>query len=222
MAAARPRRSSPRPRAYGRRRPPGGGTRRRDLSGGRRTCLKVTSEREAQLVVRERLGDVLVETRDPHAQKAHGAARIEPPEQLEGDLADRAHVVYGGVDAARAGDGAEVVEAHLDADRTAAALLAGERLAQLAGELVKHRLERLEAAQIAVEGRLARLRLRPPDGLDRAVVLEAGQRREVGAEPGAEPPGELLVGRGAQAAERRDAELLQLGHGLGADAGHEA
>jgi hypothetical protein len=48
--------------------------------------------------------------------------------------------------------------------------------------------------EVAVEGRLARLRLGDPDRLDRARVLEARERGEVGAQPRPEPLGELLVG----------------------------
>ena len=84
-----------------------------------------------------------------------------------------------------------------------------ERVAQLAGQAVQHRLELLQAAQVAVEGRLARLGLGHPHGLDGAIVLEARERGEVGAEPRAEPLRELLVRRGAEPPERRDAELLE-------------
>src|SRR4029079_2917992 len=135
-------------------------------------ALKTTSEREAQLIVRQRVRCGFVEAGHTHPEQADGPARVEPPEQLQGDLADGPRVVHGRVDAAGAGDRAEVVEAHLDADRAAEALLAGERLAQLAGELVQDRLELVQPVQVAVEGGLARLGLGDPDRLDRAVVLE--------------------------------------------------
>src|SRR5215211_5522547 len=154
---------------------------------------KITSERQAELIVGHAIPRLLVEAGHAHAEKAHGTPRIETPEQLEGDRRDRAGVVHGGVDAARARHGAEVVEADLDADCAAAALLAGQRLAELAGEPLEHGLELRQAVQVVVEGGLARLRLGDPHRLDRALVLEAGERREVRTEPRAEPLGELLV-----------------------------
>src|SRR6185436_14567469 len=185
-----------------------------------RTCSKTTSERKAELIVRHAQPGVLVQPRHAHAQEPHRAPRIEAAQELEGDRPDGPSVVDGGVEAAGTRHGAEVVEPDLDADRAAAPLLARQRLAQLAREALQDRLELGKAVEVAVEGGLARLRLGAPDGLDGARVLAARERGEMGSEPRPEPLCELLVGRGAQASERGDAELLEPRDGLRPDAGH--
>jgi len=91
----------------------------------------------------------------------------------------------------RAGVSREVVEPHLDADRAARALLADERLAELSGEAVDHRLKRVEAAEVEVERGLARFRFRHAHRLHGAIVLEAGQPPQVGAKAVAEGCGQV-------------------------------
>ena len=159
-------------------------------------------------------------TRTP--SRRTGFCGLQAPQEIAGHLPDRVAVRGGAVQAARPGDGAEVGEADLDADGPAAALLAAERGAQLAGETLQHRLELREPAQVAVESGLARLGFGHPAGLERALVLEAGQRPQVGPEPGSEPRGEVAARHGGEAGQRGDPTRFEPHHGLGPDAGHEA
>ena len=90
------------------------------------------------------------------------------------------------------------------------------------GEPLEHGLELGEAVEVAVEGGLARLRLRDPHRLD-----ARGRPRSGRARPGAGRAGGRTTrmswssGVAPSAAERGDAELLEPRDGLRADAGHE-
>src|SRR5207245_4521173 len=86
------------------------------------------------------------------------------------------------------GMGGEVVEPHLDTDRSPHPLLAGERAAELGRKPVEDGLERIQPAQVGVEGRLPRLRLGYANRLDLAAVLETGEPGEVQSEALAERP----------------------------------
>ena len=76
-----------------------------------------------------------------------------------GDRPDVAQLVDRRRHRARPGDGREVVVADLDADRAAPLVLALERGAELLGQAAQLGLEQTQAAQVLVEGRLARLGL---------------------------------------------------------------
>ena len=115
----------------------------------------------------------------------------------------------------------EVVGAHLDAHRAPAAPVALEVVAQLARQVRQHRLHLVQAAQVGVEGGLARLRLAHAVGLDHALVLESRQRGQVWPQAGTEPLRQPLVGQSGQLVQPRDAALLELGGGLGPDARYE-
>ena len=88
-----------------------------------------------------------------------------------------------GLQRVRAGDRAEVVVAHLDADRPALALVPPQRGAELLGEAVKlsgsswSRPRRSRSKVVSRDSDLAALAT-----LQRAVVLEAGEATEPGAE----------------------------------------
>src|SRR3954465_5424272 len=62
-------------------------------------ALKITSERQAQLIVGDRLAGGLGEPRHPHPEEAHRAARIEASEKLESDRPHGFRVVHRRLDA---------------------------------------------------------------------------------------------------------------------------
>src|SRR5438067_1665835 len=85
-----------------------------------------------------------------------------------------------------------------------------KELSRALGREVGHDL--LEAAAVAdvvVESRLARLRLRRANGRDLAVVIEVRQPQDVWPGAGAEGCDELVDGDAAQLVERRDAAARQ-------------
>src|SRR4029078_4692624 len=124
-------------------------------------------------------------------------------------------------DALRAGVRGEVVEPDLDPDRATAVALLDERLAELAGELLEHGLEGVQAAQVRLEGGLARLRLGDAHGLDLTVVLEAGEPRQVRSEAPAEHLRQFVVGSLGELAQRFDAAGLEALRSLRPDARHK-
>ena len=146
---------------------------------------KTRSERQAELVVRQRRcadSSSSPATRTPRRRTGRRGSRRRSSSSAT--VPTVLEVVHGRVEAAGARDGREVVEADLDADRAAAPLLARERLAELAGEALEHRLELGEAAQVAVEGGLARLRLRDPHRLDACARPRSGRARRGGGRGG--------------------------------------
>jgi hypothetical protein len=150
----------------------------------RRSTNQGRSHRQGQLaLVRAARG---LESRHAHAEQAHGALRVEAPQQLERDRPDavgRAHRIR---DRARAGVRREVVEPDLDADRPPAALLIGQRLTQLRDEAVQDLLQAPRIADVVIERRLARL----GDDLallgHRRVVLEARSALKLAGKPSPE------------------------------------
>src|SRR4029077_7100297 len=110
-----------------------------------------------------------------------------------------------------------VVQAHLDADRAAAAAVLREARAQR----LRHRATRVArlpgVADVAVERALAGLRDDLARGPDLAVVFEAGTPSQLASEVRAEALHERLLGRRAARGECRQPELGQARGGLRAD-----